>query len=137
MQKEVGTPAAGLQTCPRRQVLKERILAIDDDSNVTSVLKRALGYEGYTVDIASSGKEGLDIARQRPPDLVILDIMMPGIDGLEVCRRLRSVDDKLPILMLTAKDAISVRAPPCQGAGPAAPPRARGQGGAAVPRPHS
>ena len=87
--------------------MKERILAIDDDSNVTSVLKRALGYEGYSVDIASSGKEGLDVARQRPPDLVILDIMMPGIDGLEVCRRLRSVDDKLPILMLTAKDAIS------------------------------
>src|SRR3990172_7995534 len=107
MQKEVGTPEAGLQTCPRRQVLKERILAIDDDSNVTSVLKRALGYEGYTVDIASSGKEGLDVARQRPPDLVILDIMMPGMDGLEVCRRLRSVDEKLPILMLTAKDAVS------------------------------
>lgn len=87
--------------------MKERILAIDDDSNVTSVLKRVLGYEGYTVDIAGSGKEGLDMARQRPPDLVILDIMMPGIDGLEVCRRLRSVDYKLPILMLTAKDAIS------------------------------
>jgi len=87
--------------------LKERILVIDDDGSITSVLKRGLGYEGYTVDTAENGKEGLEIARQRPPDLVILDIMMPGMDGLEVCRRLRSVDEKLPILMLTAKDAVS------------------------------
>lgn len=87
--------------------MRERILIIDDDSSITSVLKRGLGYEGYVVDIASSGKEGLDIARQRYPDLVILDIMMPGIDGLEVCRRLRVVDEKLPILMLTARDTVS------------------------------
>lgn len=87
--------------------MRERILVIDDDSSITSVLKRGLGYEGYVVDIAGSGKEGLDIARQRYPDLVILDIMMPGIDGLEVCRRLRVVDEKLPILMLTAKDTVS------------------------------
>lgn len=87
--------------------MRERILVIDDDSSITSVLKRGLGYEGYTVDVASNGKEGLEIARQRPPDLVILDIMMPGIDGLEVCRRLRSVDERLPILLLTAKDAAS------------------------------
>ncbi len=87
--------------------MKERILVIDDDGSITSVLKRGLGYEGYTVDTAENGKEGLEIARQRPPDLVILDIMMPGMDGLEVCRRLRSVDEKLPILMLTAKDAVS------------------------------
>jgi len=87
--------------------MRERILVIDDDSSITSVLKRGLGYEGYTVDVTSNGKEGLEIARQRPPDLVILDIMMPGIDGLEVCRRLRSVDERLPILLLTAKDAAS------------------------------
>ena len=87
--------------------MRERILVVDDDSSVTSVLKRGLGYDGYTVDVASTGKEGMEIARQRSPDLVILDIMMPGIDGLEVCRRLRSVDEKLPILMLTAKDAVS------------------------------
>ena len=87
--------------------MRERILVVDDDSSVTSVLKRGLGYEGYTVDVASTGKEGMEIARQRSPDLVILDIMMPGINGLEVCRRLRSVDEKLPILMLTAKDAVS------------------------------
>lgn len=87
--------------------MRERILVIDDDSSITSVLKRGLGYEGYVVDIAGNGKEGLDVARQRFPDLVILDIMMPGLDGLEVCRRLRVADEKLPILMLTARDAIS------------------------------
>ena len=87
--------------------MKERILVIDDDTSIATVLKRGLGYEGYTVDVASSGKEGLETARECPPGLVILDIMMPCMDGLEVCRRLRSVDEKLPILMLTAKDAVS------------------------------
>lgn len=87
--------------------MRERILVIDDDRSITNVLKRGLGYEGYTVDVAANGKEGLDSVRQRPPDLVILDIMMPGIDGLEVCCRLRAADEKLPVLMLTAKDATS------------------------------
>ena len=87
--------------------MRERILVIDDDSSITSVLKRGLSYEGYSVDVAGNGKIGLETARLRPPALVILDIMMPGIDGLEVCRRLRSADEKLPILMLTAKDAVS------------------------------
>ncbi len=84
-----------------------RILVIDDDPNITSVLKRGLSYEGFQVDTASSGREGLDQVRMRPPDLVILDVMMPGMDGLEVCRRLRSADPALPILMLTARDAAS------------------------------
>lgn len=87
--------------------MAEHILVVDDDASVTSVLKRGLGYEGYEVDVASSGRQALEIARERPPDLVILDIMMPGMDGLEVTRRLRAVDEKLPILMLTAKDAVS------------------------------
>lgn len=83
----------------------QRILIIDDDPAVTSVLKRGLSYEGFAADVASSGSEGLTIARERPPDLVILDIMMPGIDGLEVLRRMRAVDESLPVLLLTAKDA--------------------------------
>ena len=85
----------------------QRILVIDDDPAVTSVLKRGLAYDGYAVDTAASGTEGLAAARERYPDLVILDIMMPGMDGLEVLRRLRAADPQLPILMLTARDAPS------------------------------
>jgi DNA-binding response OmpR family regulator len=84
-----------------------RILVVDDDPAVTSVLRRGLSYEGFVVDTASSGKEGLTIARDRPPDMVVLDIMMPDLDGLEVLRRIRSADPRLPVLMLTAKDAPS------------------------------
>lgn len=83
----------------------QRILVIDDDPAITSVLKRGLSYEGFAVDIAGNGAQGLGIARERVPDLVILDIMMPEMDGLEVLRRLRSADAQLPVLMLTAKDA--------------------------------
>lgn len=85
--------------------MKTRILVIDDDPSVTSLLKRGLSYEGFAVDTAPSGRQGLEQARQQPPDLVILDIMMPGIDGLEVCRRLRTADPSLPIILLTARDA--------------------------------
>lgn len=85
--------------------MRHRILVIDDDPRITSVLKRGLAYEGYEVDTASSGREGLDIAREQPPALVILDVMMPGIDGLEVCRRLRTASPDLPVVMLTARDA--------------------------------
>lgn len=82
-----------------------RILVVDDDPAVTSLLRRGLAYEGYQVDTASSGLEALERVRERPAGLVILDIMMPGMDGLEVCRRLRTADASLPILLLTAKDA--------------------------------
>jgi len=83
----------------------QRILVIDDDPAITSLLKRGLSYEGFTVDIAGTGETGLALARERPPDLVVLDIMMPGMGGLEVLRRLRAADERLPVLMLTAKDA--------------------------------
>ena len=81
------------------------ILVVDDDPAVTSVLRRGLAFEGYRVETAASGAEALRLARDRPPSLVILDVMMPGMDGLEVCRRLREADRSLPILLLTAKDA--------------------------------
>jgi DNA-binding response OmpR family regulator len=82
-----------------------RILVIDDDRGVTGVLKRGLTYEGYTVDTADSGYEGLMIARDYVPDLVILDLMLPGLDGLGVLERLRAADAHLPVIMLTARDA--------------------------------
>jgi len=83
----------------------QRILVIDDDPAVTSLLKRGLSYEGFAVDTAGSGAQGLTMARERPADLVILDVMMPGLNGFEVLERLRGADEQLPVLMLTAKDA--------------------------------
>lgn len=83
----------------------ERILVIDDDPAITSLLKRGLSYEGYMVDTAGTGESGLLLARNHVPDLVILDLMMPGIGGLEVLKRLRLADEKLPVVLLTAKDA--------------------------------
>ena len=82
-----------------------RLLVIDDDENVTNMLRRALSFEGYTVATARDGEQGLKKMLEFAPDLVVLDIMMPGIDGLDVCRRLRAGDPQLAILMLTAKDA--------------------------------
>jgi DNA-binding response OmpR family regulator len=81
------------------------ILVVDDDASVTNVLRRGLAYEGYQVAVAGSGAAGLALAREHPPDLAILDIMMPGMDGLEVLRRLRAADPHLPVILLTAKDA--------------------------------
>ena len=85
----------------------KRILVVDDDPSVTSVLRRGLAYESFAVDVADSGEGALDLARERYPDLVILDVMMPGLDGLEVLKRLRAADENLPVLMLTAKDSES------------------------------
>jgi DNA-binding response OmpR family regulator len=83
----------------------QRILVVDDDPSVTSVLKRGLALEGFAVDAANSGADGLAIARERAPDLVVLDVMMPGLDGLAVLERLRAADATLPVLLLTARDA--------------------------------
>ncbi len=88
--------------------MNERILIIEDDPAILKVLQRGLAYEGYTVDIATDGRTGLNLAHDHHPDLVILDWMLPGMDGLEVCRRLR-LQGGIPILMLTAKDTIQDR----------------------------
>lgn len=85
-----------------------RILVVDDDPEIVSFLKRGLIYEGYTVDTASNGTEALAKARESEPEFVILDIMMPGIDGIEVCKRFRQVS-AVPILMLTAKGTVADR----------------------------
>ncbi len=85
-----------------------RVLVVDDDARLADSLRRALSYEGHSVEVAPDGPAALVAARERPPDLVVLDVMLPGIDGVEVCRRLRAGSD-LPILMLTARDAIADR----------------------------
>ena len=87
---------------------RSRILVVDDDAAILSSLRRALLYEGYDVQTAGNGIEGLARAREAPPDLVILDVMMPGLDGIEVCRRLRS-EGEVAILMLTAREGTSDR----------------------------
>lgn len=86
-----------------------RILIVDDDPEIVSMLRRGLAYEGYTVETASDGVEALAKAREKEPDLVILDVMMPGIDGIEVSKRLRQGSSGLPILMLTAKGTVADR----------------------------
>src|SRR5262249_24718435 len=90
---------------PVSDLRMQRILVVDDDPSITSLLKRGLSYEGFAVDAASSGSEGLAIARERPPNLVILDVMMPGLDGLQVLEPLRAADAQLPVILLTARDA--------------------------------
>jgi len=89
--------------------MNAHILLVDDDNRMTNALRRTLAYAGYQVSIASNGEGALSIVRIRPPDLVILDLMLPGIDGLEVCRRLRSAGDDMAVLMLTARDTVADR----------------------------
>src|SRR3972149_146005 len=88
--------------------MSARVLIIEDDEAILKVLGRGLGYEGSQVNTAAEGQAGLAIARDNPPDLVVLDLMLPGIDGLEVCRRLRT-GGPVPILILTAKDTVNDR----------------------------
>jgi two-component system response regulator MprA len=90
------------------EAMAERILVIEDEPQIADLLRRGLLYEGYTVEVTADGEAGLSAARDRPPDLVLLDLMLPGIDGLTVCKRLRSGSD-VPILILTAKDAVPDR----------------------------
>jgi two-component system, OmpR family, response regulator MprA len=86
-----------------------RILVVDDDRAVREALRRALTLAGYEVQLAESGEEALDAIVRALPDAVVLDIGLPGIDGLEVCRRLRGAGERVAILMLTARDAVSDR----------------------------
>src|SRR5712691_1429319 len=79
-----------------------RILVVEDDRPIAAMLDRVLGTEGYDVDVANDGGEALRRARERPFDLVVLDLMLPGLDGIAVCRRLRAASS-IPILVLTAR----------------------------------
>jgi DNA-binding response OmpR family regulator len=81
---------------------KQLILVVDDDPTISDIVGRYLQSEGYDVDIAMNGASALDQARANRPDLVVLDLMLPGVDGLEVCRQIR-IQGPVPIIMLTAK----------------------------------
>ena len=86
-----------------------RVLVVDDEPAVRRALERALRLDNYEVELAADGEEALDALASNPADAVILDVSMPRLDGLEVCRRLRKAGDRTPILMLTARDAIDDR----------------------------
>jgi two-component system OmpR family response regulator len=83
----------------------ERLLLVDDEDNLRSMLEAALRYEGFDVHAASSGRDALAVLEEQPPDMIVLDVMMPDLDGFEVCRRLRNDGVRTPVLFLTARDA--------------------------------
>src|SRR6202008_1459125 len=85
------------------------LLVVDDDTAVREALAVVLGLDGFDVSTASDGREGIKAVRDVRPDAVILDVLMPGLDGLEVCRRMRATGDHTPVLMLTARAEVSER----------------------------
>src|SRR6476619_2297163 len=86
-----------------------RVLVVDDDRAVRDALRRAFTLDGYETHAADGGLDGLRQVDEARPDVIVLDVMMPDVDGVEVCRRLRLAGDGTPILMLTARDAVSDR----------------------------
>lgn len=86
-----------------------RIVVVDDDRGVRESLRRSLEFNGYTVELAEDGQQAMDAVTRQRPDAMVLDMTMPKMDGLEVCRRLRSAGDNLPVLVLTARDAVADR----------------------------
>ncbi len=86
-----------------------RILVVDDEPAVREAIERALRLDGYDVELAENGERALNAVDTRPPDAMVLDVLMPRVDGLQVCRRLRSTGERVPILMLTARDAVGDR----------------------------
>ncbi len=89
--------------------MNAHVLVVDDDEEIRASLRRSLAFEGFNVTLAADGEEALRSIRDDQPDLAVLDIMMPGLDGLEVVRRLRLADEQLPVIMLTARDAVPDR----------------------------
>src|SRR6187549_180963 len=86
-----------------------RVLIVDDEPAVRAALDRALRLDGYEIALAADGREALDLVADVRHDAIVLDVAMPGIDGLQVCRRLREAGDRTPVLMLTARDAVDDR----------------------------
>ncbi|HEX9438064.1 MAG TPA: response regulator transcription factor [Roseiflexaceae bacterium] len=88
--------------------MAQRILIVEDEAEIADYLRRGLAYEGFAVEVACDGSAALVAARERPPDVVVLDLMLPGIDGMEVAQRLRA-GSSVPIIMLTARDSVAAR----------------------------
>jgi two-component system response regulator MprA len=103
------------QTTPStRPRTKTRVLVVDDEPGIAGFVRRGLLFEGYSVDVATDGRAALSTLRDDPPDVVVLDVMLPEVDGVEITRRLRSAEaaegrSPVPILMLTARDAVADR----------------------------
>ncbi|HZT64688.1 MAG TPA: response regulator transcription factor [Acidimicrobiales bacterium] len=85
---------------------KRRVLVVDDEPSIVDAVATSLRYEGFDVSEASTGRKALAAAQENPPDLIVLDVMLPDLDGLEVTRRLRSDGIRVPVLFLTARDAV-------------------------------
>ncbi len=99
---------------PKRAARRDRIsgvevLIVDDDRALRDALRRALALAGYEITLAEDGQQALAAVAAAAPDAIVLDVGLPGIDGLEVCRQLRGAGDRVPVLMLTARDAIADR----------------------------
>ncbi|NEP39838.1 MAG: response regulator transcription factor, partial [Okeania sp. SIO2H7] len=89
--------------------MSAHILVIEDEIKLAQFIELELKYEGYRVTVANDGFTGMTAARESKPDLILLDWMLPGMPGLELCRRLRTTGDKVPVVLLTAKDDVSDR----------------------------
>jgi len=88
--------------------MTQRILIVEDEVEIADYLRRGLAFEGFVVEVAGDGHAALAAARERPPDVVVLDLMLPGLDGMEVAQRLRA-GSSVPIIMLTARDSVADR----------------------------
>lgn len=88
---------------------EERILIVDDDEDILLIVQTILANAGYSVTLARTGREGVDLALELKPDLILLDVMMPGMDGFEVCAALRAGGHCIPIILLTARDDMDTR----------------------------
>jgi two-component system OmpR family response regulator len=86
-----------------------RVLVVEDEAKMAGLLKRGLEEEGYAVDVGGDGPEGFWLATENSYGLIVLDVMLPGVDGFELCRKLRAAGDWTPVLMLTARDAVDDR----------------------------
>jgi two-component system, OmpR family, response regulator len=89
-----------------RTQAESKILVVDDEPSIVDAVATSLRYEGFSVDEATTGREAVALAQARAPDLIVLDVMLPDLDGLEVTRRLRAADIRVPVIFLTARDTL-------------------------------